>query len=249
MPEKYPPDPTISRTAKDHASNRLLLLGIIYAYSMDASVLNIELSVERMLKMKLRKARGTYGEMNICKLSDFKLHQLRSILESITSSLFNKVDTKAIILETGCYISATGFRYKFVEGTMVQICHTNLMYVINAPLEEINGITLNYEVINDEGNVSIMEGTGIFMTELKFRLLIPQDNFMDLQRINNPYGSFTINWDKYFLKLCDQVPIIINYEHITHITMLHNYKSIYSTVESLDVTGYVTSEKNNYLTH
>ena len=46
--------------------------------------------------------------------------------------------------------------------------------------------TLHYELINDEGGVLGMEGTGIFMPEIKCRLLIPKDNFMEFQRLEKP---------------------------------------------------------------
>ena len=87
------------------------------------------------------------------------------------------------------------------------------------------------------------------MPDLKLSLLIPHDYFMYLQIIENNELSFTLNWYNYILKLSDQVPITINYEQKPHLPMLHVYKIIYSTADSLDITGYVTSEKNQNLTH
>ena len=54
MPDKYPPDTIIYSTSRDHARNILLLLGLMAASSKNASVLNIYLSGENMLKMKLK---------------------------------------------------------------------------------------------------------------------------------------------------------------------------------------------------
>ena len=39
-----------------------------------------------------------------------------------------------------------------------------------------------------------MEGTGILMPNLKCILLIPEDHFMDLQRLENPEGSSIVTW-------------------------------------------------------
>ena len=89
--------------------------------------------------------------------------------------------------------------------------------------------TINYEVINDEWKLSVLEGTGIFMTDLKFRLLIPQDHFMYLQILDNLKGLFTVTWYKSVLNIYDQVPITVSYEHATHLNMIHAYKRIYST--------------------
>ena len=67
---------------------------------------------------------------------------------------------------------------------------------------------------------------------------------MGSQRTNNPEGTLIVTWDKSVLMISDQVPIVIHYEHTTHLTMLNAYKRIFRTVESLDITECVTSEKN-----
>ena len=98
--------------------------------------------------------------------------------------------------------------------------------------------------MNEDGNVSVLEVNVIFMPELKCRLFIPQDHFMELQRINNQEVSFTMTWYKSVLELSYQVPITIHYEQIAHIPVLHIYKRIYNTVDSLAMTVCVASEKN-----
>ena len=52
-----------------------------------------------------------------------------------------------------------------------------------ASLEAIHEGTIHYEVINNEVKVSFLEDTRIFVPNLKCRLLIPQDHFMDPQRL------------------------------------------------------------------
>ena len=183
---------------------------------------NIDLSVEMMLKMKMGKDRDKDDKLRICKLSNFELNQVRYFLESLPSALINKGDTKPIILETGFSRSANGFKYDFVEGTLMQLCHTQLMDIIGDYLESTNEATIHYEVINNDEKVSIPEGTGLFMTDLKCRLLIPQDNFMDIQRLNKPEVPFAVNWENSILKISDQVTITINCEHTTHLTMLQD---------------------------
>ena len=53
---------------------------MIDASYKDASVPNIDLNGERMPKTKLRKSRGKDGKLNICRLSDFELNQVISVL-------------------------------------------------------------------------------------------------------------------------------------------------------------------------
>ena len=135
MPDKEPPDPIISSTAKSYARKRILVLGLIAASSKTISVPNINLSGKRMLNMNMRKSRGNYGKLKSSKLSDFELHQLISVLEIIPSSLLRKGDTNPIILDTGFSRSATGFTYDFVEVTLVPLFNPHLMDGIGASLE------------------------------------------------------------------------------------------------------------------
>ena len=84
-------------------------------------------------------------------------------------------------METGFSIITNGLIYDFVEGTLLQLCHPHLMYGIGAYLEDNHDVILHYEVINDEGKVSVLEVTDIFITDFKCILLIPQDHLMYLQ--------------------------------------------------------------------
>ena len=72
-----------------------------------AGVYNIYLIREIVLKNNLRKSIGKDVMLNICKLSNLELQQVRDVLEGLPSELLNKSDTKLIILDTvllGLYI-------------------------------------------------------------------------------------------------------------------------------------------------
>ena len=71
-------------------------------------------------------------------------------------------------------------------GTLVRQSYPHLMDVIGASLEETHELTLHYEVIKNKGKISVLEGTGLFMLDLKCRILIPHDRFTYLQRLKNP---------------------------------------------------------------
>ena len=94
----------------------------------------------------------------------------------------------------------------------MKICHPHLMDGIGASLEATHEVNLHCEVINNEGNVSVLEGTGIFMPDLNCRHLIPQACFMKLQRLNETKGSFAMIWYESVLNISDHVPITIHYE-------------------------------------
>ena len=126
-------------------------------------------------------------------------------------ALLNKGDTNPIFLDTGFYRNYTLFRDDLVEGALARLFHAHLMDGIGASLESNHEGTLHHKVIHNEGKVSVLEVTGIFMPELKGILLIPHDNFMELQRLNNPETSFNVTCKKYFLNLYDKLPITIHY--------------------------------------
>ena len=85
----------------------------------------------------------------------------------------------------------------------MRLCNTNLMDGIFASLEETHEVTLNYEMINDEGKFLVLEGTGIFIPDFKCRVFSPYNNFMEPQRLNNLEVSFTVTWEKYVPKISD----------------------------------------------
>ena len=87
------------------------------------------------------------------------------------------------------------------------------------------------------------------MPDLKFRMLSPQDNIMEIQILYKPEAYLTLTWDNYFPKLSLKVPITINHENKTHHPMMHDYKRIYSTTESLAMAGCINSENNQNLVH
>ena len=144
MPSMYPIDPIRSRTERDHPRNRILLLGLIDESTKSVGVPNIDLIWDRILKMELRKASGKDENMKICKLSDFEMHQVISVLDIITSYLINKGETKPIILHTGWSSIDTWFIDEFMEWTIVRLCHPHLMYGIGAYSEATHERTLHY---------------------------------------------------------------------------------------------------------
>ena len=100
---------------------------------------------------------------------------------------------------------------------------------IGASLEATHEVILHYKVINNEGKVSVLVITGLFMPDLKCILLSPQDHLMDLQILKNLEGYFTVTWYKYVINISDQVPITINYEQTNQLLIVHAYNSIYRT--------------------
>ena len=98
MPSKYPPDTIIYRTTKARASKILFLLSLMSSSTKSYGVPNINLSGESNIKTNLRKSRSKDVNLNIYKLSEFELHQVRSVLGSLPLSLINKGDTNPIIL-------------------------------------------------------------------------------------------------------------------------------------------------------
>ena len=71
MRAKDPPDTIKYSSTNNCVRKRLILVCLMAVSTKYSGVLNIDLSVERMLKMKMNKDRGNDGIIKICKLSDF----------------------------------------------------------------------------------------------------------------------------------------------------------------------------------
>ena len=69
---------------KSHARKRLFLLGLVNASYKDTGVTNMELSRERIMKSNPRKDIGKNGILKLCKLNEFEMQQVSSVLESLT---------------------------------------------------------------------------------------------------------------------------------------------------------------------
>ena len=96
MPAKETPGLIRYRTEKAQTRNRLNLLGLLYASSKAASVPNIDLSRERMLKMKMRKSTGKDGKLvNLSLSTNHPVHPCAPAKSSAHSYTQNCVRIRA----------------------------------------------------------------------------------------------------------------------------------------------------------
>ena len=80
MRAKDPPDTIKYSSTNNCVRKRLILVCLMAVSTKYSGVLNIDLSVERMLNKKLSKSRGKDGKLKICKLSYFELQQVIYVL-------------------------------------------------------------------------------------------------------------------------------------------------------------------------
>jgi hypothetical protein len=154
-----------------------------------------------------------------------------------------------VIIDTGCSRTVTGFADDFVSGTLKKLSKPSRMDGIGGSLSATHEGQVHYEVINDSGEVSMIECTSLYMPKLQCRLYSPQCHFRELQSLGKPEGSLRVTWDKSVLDLPASPSITISYEHTTHLPVMQAYKNIISTAESLAMTGCVTNEVNQNLTY
>ena len=66
--------------------------------------------------------------------------------------------------------------------------------------------TIQYEVINDADELSVLETKGYYLTGLQLRLFCPQTYLKEHQG-----GEYTLEWDKLYLQLKNGEKITIGY--------------------------------------
>jgi hypothetical protein len=112
---------------------------------------NIDLSQDKRLRGRLRKARGEDGMLRACKLIAIAmdLQQVHNVLEALPLSLLHQGDIKPLIVDTGCSHTFTQFGDDFIPGTFKTLCHPNWMDGIGWSREATFEGHVRYDVIND----------------------------------------------------------------------------------------------------
>ena len=95
-------------------------------------------------------------------------------------------------------------------------------------------------MINDAGELSILETKGYYLPGLQLRLFSPQAYLKEQQG-----GKYTLEWDKSYLQLKNGEKITIGYHSRTSLPILRGFTNAMKTAKSLDLEGLTDSGNNN----
>jgi hypothetical protein len=145
-------------------------------------------------------------------LKCLSLEQLRVILEASKVHLLCNDDYFELIMDTGCSKICTGQETDFIPGSLADLAEAMSMDGIAGMLTSYKQGRVRYEVINDEGGLSVLECEAYYLPALKFRLFSPQ---VFLQERNERGGEYRLKRDGSHLDLENGDKITIGYHQQT----------------------------------
>ena len=89
-------------------------------------------------------------------------------LEAFFDSLQGINGALDIIMDSGCSYIATGFENDFKKGTLQLLKETIELDGIGSRLKATHQGQVEYEYLDDKGNLQILEGTGLYIPDLKY---------------------------------------------------------------------------------
>ena len=240
--ERKAPDPkNLSKGMK----RKLLISGLLAATAIAGSLVDINLSSCSLDLKKLKKKLDRTGMLMTAKLTHTEIDDVRKTLESLPKGLLQSDDMKPLIIDTGCSKTVSGFIDDFVPESLKDLDSPNQMEGIGGSLTATKEGKVRYEVINDSGEISVIETNAFYMPKLKCRLFSPQTYLAEFQD-ENMEVSFT--YKKMKLKINKKETISVDYNEKTRLPILTAYENVIGTAQMLSLSRFITDGKNQNLT-
>jgi Reverse transcriptase (RNA-dependent DNA polymerase) len=150
-------------------------------------------------------------------------------------------------MDTGCSYVTSGFEADF-GGTLETLSSPLQLDGIGGSLFATKRGRFRYEVINDDGKIEILEGTGYYMPELKCRLFSPQVWAQELEETGKGTSSFSVNHKHGILSLPSGSTLTIPYHLATRLPVVPAFKSALGSATSITLASCVSNESNQNLT-
>ena len=244
-PDLDPPDdpadfmPKLSR-GKHGLSRRLLALALLVAIAASDTVPYIDLKSERYLKNYLRSHWNAGGFLVIDRLNPGDLYYICAVVEAGECHLIKKDDNFKLIFDYGCSKTVSPCKIDFIAGSLMDLVTPLSMEGIAGKLIVKQKGTIQYEVINNAGELSVLDTKGYYLPGLQLRLFRPQAYLNEHQG-----GQYTLDWDKSYLQLKIGEKITISYHSRTYLLILQGFTNAMKTAKSLALKGLTDSGNDN----
>lgn len=229
---------------------RFMLLALQAAATIAAAQPDITLSENKALRNCLRAYKRD-GVMLTGKIKEQDRLRLIQVLEDLPQGLLAAGDSLELIVDTGCTKTGTGYVEDFVPGTLKALDQPILMDGIAGGLEITKAGVVRYEVLDDTGELQVIEADAYYIPSLNCRLFSPQSYFRQLQKdgkdpgekagLHVKHNGATMIWP-------NEARMSILYDRQTHLPRVRAYKNALKTADTLALTGCVTEESNQNLT-
>ncbi len=258
-PPRKPPDPTVRLQIKTRRNGkvRMMHLALQVALRMANDVPDIAVSSQTMLRKQLRR-RLTGGRLNVTKLTDVEKSQVLRAVENFPDQLLHAGQVLTLVVDTGASRSVTGYKEDFVPGTLKPLKSQMHFEGIAGNLSATHQGLSRLETFDDDGKLTIVEHTALYVPGLKCRLFSPQSYLQELHFKggggkktgveNGVTRMMKVFWDRTILPTADgKGTITFPHDKVTRLPRLSCFKNALAASKTLALAS-VTDESNQNLT-
>ena len=227
-----------------------MLLALQAAATIAATQPDITLSKNKVLRNCLCRYKRD-GVMLTGKIREQDWLQLIQVLDDLPQGLLAAGDSLKLIVDTGCTKTETGYVEDFLPGTLKALEQPILIDGIAGGLKITKAGVVRYKVLDDAGELQVIEADAYYIPSLNCRLFSPQSYFRQLQHdgkdpdekagLHVKHNGATMVWP-------NEAHMSILYDRQTHLPRVRAYKDALKTADVLALPGCVTVESNQNLT-
>ena len=227
---------------------QVLMLALLIAMKMADTMPYMDLLTEKPLTAQLKKRRGKNGLLMTAKLTESELEFVREAVASLSGSLVQEGDSKMVIVDTGCTVTASGDKTDFEPCSLMKLKDSWALEGIGGALKATHKGIIRYEVVTDDGNIEVLRMEGYYMPDLKCRLFSPQAYALyRKEHLGDHDWTCTLNWAGSEFKFQDGNVVSIKNDDRLKLPIFRCFANATRTAESLALTC-VTDERNQNLT-
>ena len=227
---------------------QVLMLALLIAMKMADTMPYMDLLTEKPLTAQLKKRRGKNGLLMTAKLTESELEFVREAVASLSGSLVQEGDSKMVIVDTGCTVTASGDKTDFEPCSLMKLKDSWALEGIGGALKATHKGIIRYEVVTDDGNIEVLRMEGYYMPDLKCRLFSPQAYALyRKEHLGDHDWTYALNWAGSEFKFQDGNVVSIKNDDRLKLPIFRCFANATRTAESLALTC-VTDERNQNLT-
>ena len=171
-------------------------MALLAAIASSDGTPKLSLASNQALKRELRKHRGPSGFIMTGAIKPADISRLKTVLQASQCNLLHQDDHFDLIIDSGCSKIVSPNLNDFIPGSLknlpIPLCHGRN----SRPIACQTKGTIRYEVINDQGGISVLQCEGYYLLDLKIRLFIPHTFLQE-----HKTGRYSLEWEKSIFEL------------------------------------------------
>ena len=194
---------------------KLLCMALLAAIASSDGTPKLSLASNQALKRQLRKHCGPSGFLMNRDINPADISCLKTVLQSFQCNIFFQDNHFELIIDSGCLNIFSPNLKIFIPVSLKNLPIPLAMEGIASQFLSKQKGTILYEVINDQGGISVLQCEGYYLPDLKIRLFSPQTFLQE-----HKTGRYSLEWDKSIFELPNGDRINIVYRRQTSTPIL-----------------------------